>query len=357
MNRHTDGETAEPKTISARHNHERAQRNAPSRPGALRRATAAGVVGAAITAGGLAGAGQAAAADPEAADPVAVDPVAVDTCTGQAASDSFGQSIVASPEALDAKVEQATLLVFPLQFDRAEQAKKEFLDAAPVSLGSVTEKDQSFSGAQLADALAPRVANLSTLDDKADEVNRHVRNLAALGCISGADVPGQDKPDPSPSPSPKPEPEHGSESATTSAQPRTTSQKQPTARSGTPTSKAPADGAAAPTPLSGTAAPPDARSMVPSDYAYVPGSLPPWSQTRFGRAPGLSPEVGSLLPPEPTGEEPKRQTRRERIRAVGNAEALPTGKRARIALPVLLAAISLAGVTSALVRTWVLRRG
>ncbi|RCW47073.1 hypothetical protein DFQ14_101417 [Halopolyspora algeriensis] len=341
--RHTgNGATATSKAACTQHDHER-PRNPLVRPGALRRAAAAGVVGAAVTAGGLAGTGQAAAADP----------VTVDTCTEQASSDSFGQPIVASPKALDAKVQQATLLVFPLQFDRAERTKNEFLNAAPVSLGTVTDEEQTFSGAQLADALAPRISKLSTLGDRADEVNQHVRNLASLGCLTGVEVPGQDKPEPSPSPSSSPEPDRDSAPTTTSAQPRTTSQ-QPPASSDHPTSEPPPAGSTPTAPKSGTTAPPAARSMVPSDYAYIPGSLPPWSQTRFGQPPGSSPQVGDLL--ATSEQDSRKKTRQEQVRAAGSAEALPTDKRERVALPVLIAAIALAGATSALVRTWVLRR-
>lgn len=325
--------------IRARGSRERG--NPLVRPGAFRRAAAAGVVGAAVTAVGLAGAGQAAAAEP----------VVVDTCTGEAASSSFDQPIVAAPEALDAKVKQATLLVFPLQFDRADRARQEFLSTAAASLGTVSEQDQNFSGTQLADALAPRVANLSALDGRGDEVNQHVRNLAALGCISGADVPGQDKPAPPPPeshPEPEPEPTRSPEPAPE------TSQEPPAPRP--ETEQAPQTSLAQPAPTAPlpNAAPPPAARMVPPDYSYVPGSLPPWSKTRFGQAPGMSPDVGDLL--EETERAEQKRARQEQVRAAGSAEAMPTDMRNRVALPVLIAAITLAGVTSALVRTWVLRR-
>ncbi|PRW61912.1 hypothetical protein CEP50_18295, partial [Actinopolyspora mortivallis] len=98
-------------------------------------------------------------------------------------------------------------------------------------------------------------------------------------------------------------------------------------------------------------APAPAERVDPSDYAYVPGSLPPWSDTRFGAAPGDRAETGDLLSEE------ERHDQQDRVREAGSAEALPSETGDRVALPVLLAAISLAGVTSALIRTWVLRRG
>lgn len=306
------------------------------RPGrrALRRLAAAGLVGSALTASGLVGGVTATAAGP----------VVVDTCTEEAPSTTFGQPIVAGPDALDAKVKQATLLVFPFQFDRADKARQQFLNTAPVPLGNVTEQDQSFSGTQLADALAPRIASLPALEDKGDTVNWHVRNLAALGCISGADVAGQPEPAPAPPPSTQPPADQPPPSQ---PQPDPTSQ-QPETTSGTsgPGTAAPDP---APLPSGKSFTPGPAKRVVPPDYAYVPGSLPPWSETRFGQAPGQNPAVGDLLPGDG-------KARQEQVRAAGSAKPLPADPSSRVALPVLVAAVALAGVTSALVRTWVLRR-
>lgn len=314
------------------------------RPGrrALRRLAAAGIVGSALTASGLVGGVTATASGA----------VVVETCTGESTSDAFGQPIVAAPEALDAKVEQATLLVYPLQFDRADRARQQFLNTATVSLGSVTEKDQSFAGTTIADALAPRIANLPALGDKADKVNWHVRNMAALGCISGADVTGHAKPAPAPSPSP----DEPSQPPAQNEPPQSDSRSGGGAASGsTGTSDdgsqaGAATPAPAPMPSDSGFAPPQAERVVPQDYAYVPGKLPPWSKTRFGQVPGHSPAVGDLA------QGSDKETRREQVRAAGSAEPLPANPRSRVALPVFVAAIALAGVTSALVRTWVLRR-
>lgn len=314
------------------------------RPGrrALRRLAAAGLVGTALTASGLVGGVTATAAGA----------VVVETCTGESGSDAFGQPIVAAPQALDAKVEQATLLVFPLQFDRADRARQQFLETAPASLGSVTEQDQSFAGTTIADALAPRIADLPALGDKGDKVNWHVRNMAALGCVSGADVAGHAKPAPAPSPSPD-EPSQPAEQNRPPQSDSRTGGGAASGSTGTSDDGAQAGGttpAPAPMPTDSGFTPPQAERVVPQDYAYVPGKLPPWSKTRFGQVPGHNPAVGDLT--RGTGEE----TRREQVRAAGSAEPLPANPRSRVALPVFVAAIALAGVTSALVRTWVLRR-
>ncbi|PRW62509.1 hypothetical protein CEP50_15340, partial [Actinopolyspora mortivallis] len=168
---------------------------------ALGRAAATSTAGAVLAVGGLVGGGVAAASDP----------VVIGTCTEDVSSDSFGQRIVAAPNALDAKVKQAALLVFPFQFDRAERIRQQFLESAPVELGTVTEQDRNFSGSRLAEALAPRIAAIPEVGDNGDAMNFHVGNLAGLGCLGGVTVPGQQKPEPSETPTstepPPPEPE------------------------------------------------------------------------------------------------------------------------------------------------------
>lgn len=322
--------------------HDSGGRSAHSR--ALRRAAAAGLVGAAATASGLVGAGTAAAAEP----------VVVDTCTGEASSSAFEQPVVAAPEALDAKVEQAALLVFPLNFELAADIREEFLSTDPVTLGTVTEQDQVFSGTELADALAPRIAELSTAGEHTEALTFHVRNLAAIGCLGGTDVTGHEKPAPQPPPEPTPPPE-----------PEPVPEPEPTARPApppatTPPPRQPETPTTTSTPTEAEAGanlpyePEPAKRMVPPDYASVPGSPPPWSQTRFGTAPAPAPEVGDL--PKKTRDQRPEKIRKQRVRAAGNAEAVPSGSSERVSPPVLIAAISLAAVTSALVRTWVLRR-
>ncbi len=85
----------------------------------------------------------------------------------------------------------------------------------------------------------------------------------------------------------------------------------------------------------------------------MPGTLPPWSRTPFDATPDQRPKVGAPL--ERPGERPA-EKQRERVRAVGSAEALPTGASDRVAVPVLIAVISLAAATAGLVRSWVLHR-
>ncbi|WP_017977082.1 hypothetical protein [Actinopolyspora halophila] len=323
--------------MSREHDRERAATDHSRGPIGGLRGAALPVVSAVLAASGLAGAG-AADASPS--------PVVIGTCTEDVSSDSFEQRIVASPTALDAKVKQAALLVFPLQFERAEEIKKQFLESDPVELGTVTERDQEFSGGDLAEALAPGIAAIPSVEDKGSAMNFHVDNLAAVGCIGGVSVPGQEKPD-------------SSETPTSPSEPPPSSAPDPTGTDESPggegsgkqpsNSRTPETGDSAPGGTTPNQPPGPAERVNPSDYAYVPGSLPPWSDTRFGEAPGGRAETGDLRSDE-------KHNQQDRVREAGSAEALPSDAGQRVALPVLLAAISLAGVTSALIRTWVLRR-
>ncbi|NYH78870.1 hypothetical protein FHR84_002195 [Actinopolyspora biskrensis] len=328
--------------MSREHDRERAGADRSRGPtgGFLRgglRGAAVPVVSAVLAAGGLAGAGVADASS---------SPVVIGTCTEDVSSDSFGQRIVASPTALDAKVKQAALLVFPLQFERADEIREQFLESAPVELGAVTERDQEFSGGDLAEALAPSIAAIPSVEDKGEAVNFHVGNLAAIGCLGGVSVPGQEE-------------AGSSETPTSPSEPPPSSAPDPTGTGDSPggeqpgnqrpSSRAPETGDSAPGGTTPNHPPGPAARVNPSDYAYVPGSLPPWSDTRFGEAPGGRAETGDLRSDE-------KHNQQDRVREAGSAEALPSDAGSRVALPVLLAAISLAGVTSALIRTWVLRR-
>ncbi|GAB3287009.1 hypothetical protein [Parasphingorhabdus pacifica] len=319
--------------------HSATRRNPLIRGNNMRRAVATGIVGAAVTASTLLGAGSAAAEGS----------VVLRECTGETESTAFDQSVIAGPQALDAKVEQAMLLVYPLQFDRAAQARQEFLNSGPVPIGTVTEEQQTFAGQDLADAFTDQLSTLPAAGDRGDSVHTHVRNLAAIGCVGGARVPGQEPPPPPPPPPPEPEQEQ--EPAPEPA-PEPTEQPEPS----TETSETAVPGTTSGAPSTyGAAAP---VRVLPPDYQHVPGSLPPWADTRFGEAPGMSPEIGDLLRQSEEQQRAEDQKRDAEVRAAGNAEAMPTPayQGNRVELPVLLAAISLAGVTAALVRTWVLRR-
>lgn len=81
---------------------------------------------------------------------------------------------------------------------------------------------------------------------------------------------------------------------------------------------------------------------VPGEFAPSPGVL------YGGSVPGYSPQVGNLnaLVPDSDG-----------VQTAGRAQALPgVVGGGGVAIPVLIAVLALAGVTAALVRTWVLRR-
>ncbi|WP_438388841.1 hypothetical protein [Actinopolyspora saharensis] len=333
--------------MSSEHDRERAASHRSRGPAAGLRGAALPVVSAVLLAGGLAAAGAAEASS---------SPVAIGTCTEDVSSDAPGQRIVAAPTALDAKVEQAALLVFPFQFERAERIRKQFLESEPVELGSVTGQEQEFSGRDLAEALASEITALPAVGDAGEAMNFHVGNLAAVGCLGGVSVPGQEQPGTSqpstspsePPPSSAPEP---TETDAPSGEERSGDGRSGEQPSGQQRSSSPAPRTDDSTPGGTTPnhPPGPAEHVTPSDYAYVPGSLPPWSDTRFGEAPGGRAETGDLRSDE-------KHDQQDRVREAGSAEALPSETGKRVALPVLLAAISLAGVTSALIRTWVLRR-
>jgi hypothetical protein len=94
---------------------------------------------------------------------------------------------------------------------------------------------------------------------------------------------------------------------------------------------------------------PGGRSPM-SDYSGIPyaraGLFAPSPGVRYGGAvSGYTPQFGILGSAGQDG-----------VAVAGNAEALRPPGGTKIALPVLLAVFALAGVTAALVRTWVLRR-
>lgn len=288
----------------------------------LRRAVATGVSGAAIAACTFLGAGSASA----------VNPVVIDSCTGSTASSEYGQPIEASPAALQSQLEQATLLVYPLRFDLAKQAKAEFLSADPVQLGTVSNSTQSFSGGTLAKALTPRVTSLSSIAERATDVANQLRNLAPLSCPGGSKVSGQEASAPSPQPS--------------SPQPATT-KSAPAAQPGSTRSAGPSHDDA---PWRGADAPPTTLQAVPPGWTYAAGSLPPWVQ--YGQVPQSAPDMAPLA----NQDDQRRQVRDAEVRAAGNAVPMASDASKRVALPVMVAAIMLAVVTGGLVRTWVLRR-
>ncbi|SDJ85507.1 hypothetical protein SAMN04487820_102382 [Actinopolyspora mzabensis] len=312
-------------------------------PAALRRAAAATAAGAVVATSGFLGGGVAAAADP----------VVIGTCTEDVTSAEHGQPIVVSPRALDSRVKDAAGLTFPLDFDRIDRIHQQFLRTAPIRIGEVTAEEQHFSGSALADALANRIAGLAAVEDRGDTMNFHVGNLAVT-CLGGVNVPGQPKPEPSePSPTPdepttgqpteSPDPGSSGDEKRNPGTPGSGSGGDPTTD---PIDDQPQRQAGGP---GSNYSPGSAEQVAPSEYAYVPGSLPPWSDSRFGETSGGEPATGDLR----TGDEHNQQ---DRVREAGSAQALPTGSGERVALPVLLAAVSLAGVTAALIRTWVLRR-
>ncbi|QIZ35168.1 hypothetical protein [Saccharopolyspora sp. ASAGF58] len=300
------------------------------RSNALGRTVSAGLVGLVITASTFLGAGIA-----NAADPLLVDqPLATVNAVP-------GQQITIAPSTLDFKVREAVLLAMPLAFGPAADAAERFKELTPISLGTAPEGRTFYSGKDIAKAAAPRLAEIGLPADKVDAVTWYFTNLVSLGNAltvkaerpeeqpppsSGQPTPGKSKP-------PTPEPSATQPPSPTTPPPVVTT-PEPTL---TPSIGAPAE-----------------ISVLPPSLRDLQGGSPPWGQARYGQVPGPTPNVGDLA--KQAQEQQKAREQQEEIRAAGRAEALPTEVTERVAAPVLLAAISLAVVTAALVRSWVLRR-
>ncbi|WP_158879575.1 hypothetical protein [Amycolatopsis anabasis] len=134
--------------------------------------------------------------------------------------------------------------------------------------------------------------------------------------------------------------------------PPTTSSQQPAGgHPGRPGTAAPGTGGSLPGSGAGGIAPPRDYSNIP---AATPGAaLPPGARYPTGAPiPGQqSPEFGIL------GQDGNAAPGQADVRNAGQADALAAdSSRDTVQLPMLLAVVALAGVTAALVRTWVLRR-
>ncbi|MGI8309072.1 hypothetical protein [Saccharopolyspora hattusasensis] len=307
------------------------------RSNALGRTVSAGLVGLVITASTFLGAGIANAADPLLVDQPLATVKAVP-----------GQQITIAPSTLDFKVREAVLLAMPLAFGPAADAAERFKELAPISLGAAPEGRTFYSGKDIAKAAAPRLAEIGLPADKVDAVTWHFTNLVSLGNAltvkaerpeeqpppsSGQPTPEKSKPTPTPEPS-------ATQPPSPTTPPPVVTTPEPTL---TPSIGAPAE-----------------ISVLPPSLRDLQGGSPPWGQARYDQAPGLTPNVGDLAKQaqeqQKAREQQQAREQQEEIRAAGRAEALPTEVTERVAAPVLLAAISLAVVTAALVRSWVLRR-
>lgn len=298
----------------------------------VRRTLASGLVGVALTASTLLGAGSAAASETVLVEQA----LAIVDATP-------GQQVAIAPSTMDSKVREAVLLAMPLDFDAAGQAAEQFAAQGPIMLGSVSEGNTFYSGGEIAEAAKSRISQLGLPEDRTGAVADHFGTLVSLGNAVTVRAEAEEPPPPPPEPEPEPTP------------PPDTTQPSPD----TQPPSSPDNGGSA-SPYSGflpNAVPgvyPQPGAAGPPNYAYTPGQLPAWAQSQFGQVPGMSPDVGSLL--RQSQQQQRDKEHRDAVRAAGNAEAMPTEASKRVALPVLIAAISLAAVTAALVRTWVLRR-
>lgn len=309
----------------------------------LRKPAAAGVIGMAITASTLLGAGSA-AAEPDAstAEPaVANHSVAILDATE-------GQEIAVATSTMDTKLRTALLIAMPLQSDEAEAAVDAFREQPPVTVATATDGTEVIGGSEIAEAAEPLLSELGLPEDKVDEAATHFNNLVSVGNsvtvrgVAPEPPPEEEKPAPPPSeevPPPPPEQPPSNE---------VPSPEQPAP----PPEPAPSDpGSAVPPPPSAPMPSPKSVPLPSTELMSVPQDLPAWSDAQFGQVPGFESESGRL------GEGSQEPTQQDQaVRDVGKAEAVSADSADRVAMPMLLAAVSIAGVTAALVRRWVLRR-
>jgi outer membrane biosynthesis protein TonB len=301
------------------------------KPNALRRTVSAGAAGLVILAGSCLGLGTAAAAEPLVVD----QPIAI-------VSGEVGQPISVLPKTLDFKLNQAVLLAMPLAFGPASDASEQFASGSPIALGTAEPGANSFSGREIAKAATPRLSQLGLPEDKVEAVRFHFTNLVSLGNSITVNVPEPEEEEPPPPPSSQePPPEQPSQTPPSSQTPAPA-----------PVGPPPSAPSTSPVPsMPSASGAPAAVSMLPPSLR---GASLPWAQARYGQVPGMAPNVGDLA--RQAQERQRVQDEQDEIRAAGQAEALPTEVSERVALPVLIAAVSLAVVTAALVRAWVLRR-
>lgn len=299
------------------------------KPNALRRTVAAGAAGLVILAGSCLGMGTAGAAEPLVVD----QPIAI-------VSGEIGQPISVLPKTLDFKLNQAVLLAMPLAFGPASDASAQFASGSAIPLGTAEPGANSFSGREIAKAATPRLSELGLPEDKVEAVRFHFTNLVSLGNSITVNVPEPEEEPPPPPSSQEPPPEQPSQTPPSSQAPAPAPVAPPSAPATSPVPSMPSASGA-----------PAAVSMLPPSLR---GASLPWAQARYGQVPGMAPNVGDLA--RQAQERQRVQDEQDEIRAAGQAEALPTEVSERVALPVLIAAVSLAVVTAALVRAWVLRR-
>lgn len=330
------------------------------------RAIAASAVGMAVTASTLLGAGTASASER----------VVVDKSLASVEV-SPGQQIAVQPSTMDTKVREAVLLAMPLDFDAASQATEQFREGSPIILGTASEGKTSFSGADIAKAAAPELSGIGLPDDKVEDVSEHFQRLVKLGnhvtarakeAAPPKQPPRSDQPSERPSDQPSDQPR--SEQPPAERPSDEPSSEQPSSEPAPPQSRAPAPSPEPPSvPLaSPTSAPrltygaPAPVRVLPPDPAQVPGFLPPFAQSGAPQQPP-KPELGNPRSAQPRPEQQQRADQqrqadqeRQEVRAAGKVEALPEERSNRVEVPVLLGAISVAAVTAALVRSWILRR-
>ncbi|MBE9374697.1 hypothetical protein IQ251_09580 [Saccharopolyspora sp. HNM0983] len=316
------------------------------------RVTGTGLAGLVLAAGAAAGAGTASAESASAAEPVVVD-------SALAVVDAQpGQQVVLDPAVMDFKVRQAVLLAMPLAFGPADEATEQFRELDPIPLGTAEEGSNFYSGADIADAAESELAAIGLPEDKVEDVSSHFRNLVSIGngVTVRAEVPEEDEETGQPAPPEQP-PANEQPPPAEPSNPAPPPEQPGSAQPGAPT----APQRSAPVTAVDPDASPAALSVLPPELRDLPASELPWEQGRFGRLPQESPQGGT---PPPSAEQQQhsaaqQQTREQRAEVEAAGEARPVAAESstdRIAAPVLLGAVSLALVTAALVRSWVLRR-
>jgi hypothetical protein len=253
-----------------------------------------------------------------------------------------GQPVTLSPLAVIGTVKDAAAHTEGLPDDAASRIGWDFGPKLPFTIGTIGKYSETrITGAQVADAVLGQVKGYSEIAPAPDAFAAalHKRMDKACGLTAHAWNGSGHAPTSASSPTPPQAPNSGSGSHTPAAQSSGSALPSPLASAGGGQPALPSAGAR------GAAVPRRSYSGIP---AAIPGGFAASPLSTYGQIPGRhAPKVEMLGSEQGTG-----------VQAAGRAEALGGPGRGGhdVGLPMLLAVLALAGVTGALLRTWVLRK-
>lgn len=262
-------------------------------------------------------------------------PVLAVSCTSSTYG-FVGQPVTLSPLAVIGTVKDAAEHADGLPDNAGSRIGWDFGPKLPFTIGTISKySETSITGSDIADAVVDEVADYDEIAPapKAFAAALHKRMDSDCGLTAHA-WNGHGEPPATQSPSPP------SGNGTSTHAPSDSKLPSPLGSTSGGGSTLPSAGSRLP------AAPPRDYSHVP---AALPGEFSPAPSSMYGQVPGHhAPKVEKL-----SGDGHGRG-----IDAAGHAQALghPGQPTRDVGLPLLLAVLALAGVTGALLRTWVLRK-